>query len=143
MNENDAVQRLEQKGIKPTSNRILVLEMLERSSHPVCLLDLENMIETMDKSSIFRVLTLFLEHDMAHAIEDGSGSLKYEVCTSNGKCTCSDRHVHFYCESCHQTFCFKTMHIPEIELPEGFTSHSANYVIKGECPKCKKKHENI
>lgn len=141
MKEKDAVKRLEKKDIKPTANRILVLETLESASHPVCLLDLEKIIETMDKSSIFRVLSLFLEHDVVHAIEDGSGSLKYEICTNDGKCSNSDRHAHFYCETCHQIYCFKATHIPEIELPEGFTSHSVNYVIKGECPKCKKEHD--
>ena len=80
MGEKEILEKLERKGVKPTANRILVLKALLSNSTPVSLSDLEDFIVTMDKSSIFRVLTLFLEHNVVHAMEDGSGSLKYEVC---------------------------------------------------------------
>ena len=92
-------------------------------------------IMTMDKSSIFRVLNLFVEHHIVHVIEDGSGTLKYEICDSQ-ECSIADMHTHFYCEKCHKTFCFKAIQIPEIDLPEGFSMNSVNYVVKGICPKC-------
>jgi Fur family ferric uptake transcriptional regulator len=33
------------------------------------------------------------------------------------------------------------IHIPSFELPEGFYPHSISFVIKGECPDCRKKHQ--
>ena len=45
-------------------------------------------------------------------------------------------HIHFYCEVCHRTFCFKTIHVPGIDLPGGFTVNSINYMAKGICPEC-------
>lgn len=134
---------LEKRGVKPTANRLLVWKCLSASPHPISLSDAEEALQTMDKSSIFRVLTLFLEHHIVHAIEDGSGSLKYELCTSEGEHSIDDMHVHFHCESCRKTFCLPTTHIPAVELPEGFTAHSANYVVKGECPECKARHAKI
>ena len=139
----DTIERLEKKGIKPTANRILVLNALQKSSRPVSLSDLEDILDTMDKSSIFRVLTLFLEHDVVHALEDGSGSLKYELCESEGHCNLSDTHIHFFCESCRKTYCFKTIRVPKIDLPDGFAPHAISYIVKGECPECKKLHSGV
>ena len=94
------ITRLEKKGVKPTAVRILVFRALEEAQLPVSLLDLENLLETVDKSTIFRTLNAFLAHHLIHAIEDGSGSLKYEVCSNEDTCSIDDMHTHFYCERC-------------------------------------------
>ena len=90
---------LERKKVKPTANRILVLKALKDAGKPMSISDLEDVLLTVDKSSIFRVLTLFLEHDIVHAFEDGRGVLNYEPCTSEGACNISYANIHFYCES--------------------------------------------
>ena len=134
------IKRLEAKGIKPTANRILVLKTLVKENAPLSLSDLERRMISMNKSSIFRTLTLFLEHDVVHAFEDGRGVLNYELCEEDGKCDHHDGHIHFYCESCQRSFCMEDIHIPSLELPAGFYPHSVSFVIKGECPECRKKH---
>lgn len=138
----DATDILARKHVKPTPNRILVLDALLKADHPVSMAELDEIIETMDRSSIFRVLTLFGQHDVIHTIEDGSGSLKYEVCTSEDHCSVADMHVHFYCESCHETTCFEDIHIPPITLPDGFHTHAVNYMVKGLCPTCAARHHH-
>lgn len=131
-----AEEILKQKGVRLTSNRILVANELSRLSHPVSLTELEDYLPTMDKSSIFRVLTLFREHDVVHSLEDGCGTTKYELCTSHDHCTLSDQHVHFYCESCQRTYCLDSVTIPLVPLPPGFSLKSINYMVKGICPHC-------
>ena len=128
-------EKLEQKGVKPTANRILVYETLAKHARPLSIADIEDSILSMDKSSIFRVITLFVQYDLVHAIEDGSGSLKYEICTEELHHAIGG-HVHFYCETCHQTFCFEDVTIPLVEIPDGFEANSINYMIKGVCQKC-------
>lgn len=140
MDSQDIIIKLQAKGIKPTANRILILKELAASSSPQSLSDIEKRMVSMDKSSIFRTLTLFLEHDVVHAFEDGRGILNYELCEEEGKCDHHDGHIHFYCESCQRSFCLEDIHIPSFELPAGFSPHSVSFVIKGECPNCKKKH---
>lgn len=137
---NDVIEKLlEGRGVRPTANRILVVRELLKASRPVSLANLEESLEySMDKASIFRVLNLFSEKDIVHVIEDGSRSLKYELCVSDGHHTLSDEHVHFYCERCRETYCFKDVTIPGINLPEGFRVHSVNYMIKGVCPECRR-----
>ena len=141
MNSQDMISRLESKGIRPTANRILVMKTLMGEQNPQSLSNLERKMVSMDKSSIFRTLTLFLEHDVVHAFEDGRGVLCYELCEEKGACDHHDGHIHFYCESCQRSFCMEDIHIPSFELPEGFYPHSISFVIKGECPKCRKKHQ--
>ena len=137
MDNTDLEDYLNGKGIKATANRILVMKELMKVSRPVNLAYLEMSLEfSMDKASIFRVLELFAEKDVVHVIEDGSRSLKYELCQSSHSHSINDQHAHFYCENCKETYCFKTAKVPVIDMPEGFRPHSINYMIKGICPKC-------
>lgn len=135
---DDKLEILKSKGVKATSNRILVLDALKAQNSPVSLIELEDYLQTVDKSSIFRVLSLFLEKEVVHGIDDGSGSLKYELCHSDHHCSISDMHVHFHCERCRQTFCLKNVAVPEVAVPENFEVRSVNYVIKGICSDCRK-----
>lgn len=140
MKSDEIVSRLEKKGIKGTANRIMVYRAMESVQIPVTLSMLEDELVTVDKSSIFRVLTLFLEHDVVHAFEDGRGVVHYELCGNEGQCDLSDSHLHFYCETCHKSYCLEDVRLPDISLPEGFTSHSVSFVVKGDCPHCSHRH---
>ncbi len=132
-------ERLEKKGIRPTAVRVLVLDALSASGRAVSLPELEALLGSVDKSSIFRTLNLFRRHHLVHALEDGSGALKYEVCGGEEACSVSDMHPHFYCECCRRTFCFEAMRIPPVRLPEGFVLHEINYMVKGICRACAEK----
>ena len=134
----NCIERLEKKGVRVTSIRILVLNALMNASGTMSLGDLESVLETVDKSSIFRTLELFVKKHVVHAIDDGSGSVKYEVCEGEDECTLADMHTHFYCESCHKTFCLKDITAPLVNLPDGFQVHSINYIVKGICPACRR-----
>ena len=109
-------------GVRPTANRIVVVKALADAERPLSLSELEYKIMSIDKSGVFRALTLFREHHLVHVIEDGGDD--------------DDQHVHFYCEHCHRTFCIKDMPIPPILLPEGYRMYSINYMAKGLCPQC-------
>ena len=128
------------KGIKPTANRILVMREMQKASRPLSIADLETALDfSPDKASIFRVLELFAEKDVVHVIEDGSRALKYELCHASGDHSPADQHVHFYCERCHETYCLEDVPIPTVAIPDGFTAHSVNYMIKGLCPTCSRR----
>lgn len=137
-NSSEVERFLVERGIKPTSNRILVAKQLMSDSHPLSLADLEILLDPMDKASIFRVLELFTSKEIVHVIEDGSRSVKYEICQSGDHHHISDQHVHFYCEKCKETLCIEDIKVPEVKLPEGYTLRAVNYVLKGVCPKCGK-----
>lgn len=142
MNDHHDIESImAHKGVRPTANRILVLKALSEGSGPMSLVEIENAMPTMERSTIFRSLTTLTAADVLHCIEDGMGTLKYEICTGRDECTSDDRHAHFYCTECHRTYCFKTERIPDISYPEGFEVQTANYLAKGVCPMCKKQGE--
>lgn len=132
-----ATEILDNADIKPTPNRILVTRSLLAAESPLSLLELEKDLQTLDRSSISRVLALLLEHGAVHAMEDGRGITKYEICHSDHHCSVSDMHPHFYCEKCNRVFCFEDINAPEINIPDTFQVRSVNFMIKGICPDCR------
>ena len=138
MSQKECVELLEQHGIKPTANRIVVAKALAQAAHPLTLTELEYQILSIDKSGVFRALTLFREHHLVHTIDDGAAGTRYELCHSHSAEGDDDLHVHFYCEHCHHTFCLVDIPVPQVVLPEGFLMTSANYMVKGICDNCKR-----
>lgn len=141
MDEKTSIKLLSSHGIKPTSNRILVVKALAAEEYPSTLTELENHLISVDKSGIFRALTLFRDHHLVHTIEDGNGGIRYELCMSHSEDDDEDEdlHVHFFCEKCHKIYCLHDTPVPNIELPPGFTRSSCNYVVKGICEECNRR----
>lgn len=141
MINDNAIKMLEQRGIKPTAVRILVLREMLACDSAFSLQSLEDRLDSVDKSTIYRCITLFLTHNLLHAIDDGTGSFKYAVCDNTCHCGeegehLDDLHAHFYCEVCHRTFCLSRINVPVVALPGNFKVHDINYVLKGVCPEC-------
>lgn len=136
---HSAEEYLKEHEVKITPNRLIVLRALENTKYPIGLTELEDTIQTLDKSSIFRTLVLFRDHHVVHVIEDGSNGAKYELCQGTQREKDDDAHVHFHCEQCQQTYCMDTIPVPEIHLPKEYKAQSVNHIIKGICPQCHSK----
>lgn len=78
MEEKVYLDKLAKRDIKPTAIRLLILKSMMEAGRAVSQLDLETLLDTVDKSTISRTITLFLSHHLIHSIDDGSGS--WEVC---------------------------------------------------------------
>lgn len=137
----NAEEILEKGGLKPTANRILVVKALLAAEAPASLIELETTLETLDRSSISRVLTLLNTNGVVHEMEDGRGVAKYELCRighhHDDEGPDADLHPHFFCEKCQRVYCFDELSVPRIPTPEGFTVRTLNYMLKGICPNCK------
>ncbi|MDR2809404.1 MAG: transcriptional repressor [Tannerellaceae bacterium] len=136
--EPSHIQRLEARGIKPTAIRLLVFRAMLEHPQAFSLMDMENKLDTVDKSTLSRTISLFRKKLLIHSIDDGSGSIKYSVCRSECTCSLSDLHVHFSCTRCKRTFCLENISIPEVQLPSGFLLENINFVLKGLCGHCSK-----
>ncbi|WP_462355944.1 hypothetical protein [Phocaeicola coprophilus] len=66
MNAKDCCDILTQAGIRPTSTRILVYEAIAEEKNTFSLGDLEERLPSIDKSGLFRTLTL-LPRSPAHS----------------------------------------------------------------------------
>ncbi len=141
----ESEEKLKNRGIKPTAVRLLVLQTLQEAECALSLSDLEGRLGTVDKSTVFRTLNVFLSHHLIHGVDDGSGQMKYALCADGCKCGENlheglvDLHTHFYCERCQRTYCLRGLPVPEVRLPEGFHLHTGSYVLKGLCPECMQK----
>lgn len=134
---------LQHSDVKPTSNRILVMKILMEAKSPMSLIEIEEELQTLERSSISRVLSLLAKNGVIHIMEDGRGVSKYEVCHGEDHCSIKDMHVHFYCEKCDRVFCFDEISAPSVKLPRGFTLKSVNYMLKGVCPECSGKDDSV
>ena len=105
------------------------------SETPLSLIEIEERLDSVERSSVSRALTLFKKKHLVHSFEDGSGSIKYEVCREQHH-SVNDLHVHFRCINCGKTICINDVAIPEVNLPVGYEIHDINYVLSGRCPDC-------
>lgn len=136
MATSEIEKRLEARGIRPTAVRNLIFDAMVTHPQAFSLADMEQKLDTVDKSTLFRTITLFHDKLLIHQIDDGSGSMKYSVCSMDCMCSLQDLHVHFYCNSCEHTYCLESISIPKVQLPQDFLLQSVNFVFKGLCDKC-------
>ncbi|MEP0710878.1 transcriptional repressor [Algoriphagus sp.] len=85
--------KLEEKEIRPTAMRLLVLKTLQKQIAAVSLQDLEAAFEKADRITLYRTLKTFEEKGLIHSIEDGTGITKYALCEEGCKCAPEDLHL--------------------------------------------------
>ena len=133
----DIENKLKVKDVNPTAMRLLVLDFLTKQNAAISLNDLERGMAPSDRITLYRTLKTFEEKGLVHSIEDGTGATKYALCEED----CDghnhhDLHVHFYCNTCKETFCLPNTQIPDISLPINFFRQEMNLIIKGICDQC-------
>ena len=137
MYDKELEAQLNERKIKATTMRLLVLDFLLRQPAAVSLNDLEASFHRADRITLYRTLKTFEEKGLVHSIGDGTGAVKYALCA--GSCRPQahhDLHVHFHCSQCGETYCLPTSRIPEIPLPDNFLTEEVNLVVKGVCGSC-------
>ena len=131
---------LAEHGVKATVNRLLIARALADAHRPLTMTELEDLLETIDKSNVFRTLQVFREAHLVHALEDTGDGVRYEFCHSHTDGHDDDLHVHFYCEQCHRTYCLEDKPVPVVDPPDGFLVESSSMLLRGICPSCRKTH---
>ena len=119
-------RKLENKNIKPTAMRLLVLRQLVESGSAICLGDLEIRFDRADKATLYRTLKTFEDKKLIHRIDDGTSSVKYALCEDGCQCRPQDQHIH----------CLTKSKIPQTNIPVGFNAASASMIYKGSCANC-------
>lgn len=117
--------------------RELVLKVLSEQAVAISLVELEQKFEKVDKVTLYRTLKTFEENKLIHSIDDGTGSVKYALCTESCQCNPQDLHVHFFCTVCQHTYCLNDIPVPSVKLPVHFNLESISMVVKGICSNCK------
>ncbi len=133
LNMDELKKILINKGVKPSIQRLKILEILLKKGHPSvddiyrALID---EIPTLSKTTIYNTLNLFLEKGIAQAFTiAGDNELRYEYLNSP--------HAHFKCTKCGKIY--------DIELNcdvfikkeiNGFRINKALVYFEGICNEC-------
>lgn len=135
---SEIIKLLENNDIKPTPNRMLVLEQLLLHQQNLSISDIETLLYPADRITIYRTLQTFIKKGLVHSI-DTQGAVFYALCSSGCNAHIhSDNHPHFFCERCKQTTCNNEISY-SIQIPptsQNYTIHSIAVTIKGICPNC-------
>jgi Fur family ferric uptake transcriptional regulator len=126
--------------LKKTSSRLRVLSMLASKQVATSQPDLEEVIEDVDRGTLYRILTVFEEKGIIHKVYDLNGTANFALCHSN----CEenhhhDEHLHFNCINCNNVYCLDDLDLPNIHLPQGFSNINFKLSATGICPSCNKK----
>ncbi|ULQ51647.1 Fur family transcriptional regulator [Flavihumibacter fluvii] len=135
----DAIQGiLKRNRLSVTDSRVKILELFLSQNGALAHGDIEKRTgERFDRVTVYRTLNSFLNKGIIHTIPTADNSIRYALCKEN----CEeghhhDNHVHFVCDDCGNTICLDEVTIPEIKLPNGFTSKQVEMVVSGTCSAC-------
>lgn len=136
MNE-EIIELLENKNVKPTAVRILVLDVFYQNNFALSLPEIESKLPWSDRVSIYRTLKTFENSDLIHTVNDGSKSIRYALCSEHCSFGYHSVHPHFHCEKCDKTICLEEQNIDFKSIPEGFVISNYNLTVNGICSECR------
>jgi Fur family ferric uptake transcriptional regulator len=131
-------EQLKKKGLRLTSQRKLVLEVLHHQDGPVSadmVYDLVHQIDlNLDRSTIYRTLDLLKEFGIVQQIQSND---RYHFYEHTGT---TQPHIHMVCQKCGKIFIVEQQLFDNIqqslENKLGFTPDWSQMTIPGLCEKC-------
>ncbi|MDR2064215.1 MAG: transcriptional repressor [Prevotellaceae bacterium] len=139
--QTNAMNRLDEFGIKPSLQRIAVMNyLLNNYTHPTAdtiFNDLYLSIPTLSKTTVYNTLKLLAKHGVIIEITIDDKNVRYDANIT--------KHAHFKCKNCGCVIDisiknFKMMTMKKIGNLEITESH---LYYKGYCEKCNKNSFNI
>ncbi|MDD5601033.1 MAG: Fur family transcriptional regulator [Actinomycetota bacterium] len=130
----DLVEILKGKNIKPSYQRVKILEYLVmRKNHPTVdkiFKDLVKEIPTLSRATVYNTLDLFKRSELARVVTIEDNETRYDAEVSV--------HGHFKCENCGNIFDFPVDEKALCsEILGDFMITEKNVYFKGICPKCR------
>jgi Fur family transcriptional regulator, ferric uptake regulator len=131
-----ANQIIQDAGLRPTANRLAVLEALLKAENPLShheLLSTLSSTHNFDRVTLYRVLDWLLDHQIAHKVAGDNRAWRFQLNNHNT----SHRHAHFECTQCGKIYCLDDVSPRTPKLPQDFRAHSIELTIKGVCALCR------
>ena len=141
MRGTNVYEYLQQYGIKPSVQRIAIMEyLLAHMTHPSIdeiYIALHPQIPTLSKTTVYNTLKLFVEQGAANMLTIDEKNACFDSLTK--------MHAHFQCKKCGAIYDIPSGSSPEyIEEKAlangGFTVSEVHRYYKGICPKCQSKY---
>ncbi|CAA6818598.1 MAG: Unknown protein [uncultured Sulfurovum sp.] len=143
MNNNQIKEELNQKGIKNTKAKSVLLQILKSSKAPQDVSNLHkacSQITSVNLATIYRSLRQFNEKDIVQEFLSSEGVAQYEYIHQGAK-----SHPHFECESCHSVFCLGELQFDDAlyfsNMAKQNKINSINITLTGLCESCQKNNQ--
>lgn len=141
-NKKSKAERLLRKhNLKVTIPRLSVLSVISEKETATSQPDLEKILgKSVDRVTLYRVLSVFEEKGILHKIFDLHGTATYALCSDDcPEHIHSEEHVHFTCSKCNSVYCLDEVTLPAIKVPKGFQLDMVGINAVGVCAHCKSK----
>lgn len=129
---NEIEKRLKNNNVKPSYQRIKILEyLLKNKNHPTVDMiyqELVTQIPTLSKTTVYNTLKLFIEKKLVILINIEDNETRYDADTSF--------HGHFKCKKCNEVYDIK-IDMPTLRKLDDFEVDEYHLYLKGLCKKCK------
>ncbi|TAH00077.1 MAG: transcriptional repressor [Sphingobacteriales bacterium] len=131
-------QLLAKHNLKITAPRLSVLAVLNSREMATSQPNLEQLLgKQIDRVTLYRTLATFEEKGIIHKVMGANGTSNYALCST--ACTQHqhhDQHVHFNCTQCLNVYCLDKLEIPQLQIPDGFTTNKIDLMVSGVCNNC-------
>lgn len=139
MFEKEAYNRLVRNGVKPSVQRMAIMQyLLDHRTHPTVedvYKDLYQKIPTLSRTTVYNTLRLLSENNAAQMITIDEHRVCYDGET--------EPHVHFYCKKCKSIMDLESQDMAEFKAETcGHRVDSVQVYYKGVCSECLKKEDN-
>lgn len=141
MDDNKQIgELLRANGLKRTLIRTEMLTLFMNHEFALSASDIvKKMTAGHDRVTIYRALGSFEEHGILHRASEDSQGVKYAICGHH----CpdeqhNDKHAHFVCDECHQTYCMEDIEVSSPNVSNEFSVVRANLILNGLCKECKR-----
>jgi Fur family ferric uptake transcriptional regulator/Fur family zinc uptake transcriptional regulator len=121
--------------IKVTPVRVAVLSRLIEASRPLSHGEIHAKIPDMDRVTLYRTLSTFVEADIAHQVQGLDGTWRF-CAHSSGTGGCPGNHPHFLCAACGRMMCLLDQSMPRLDVPDACNVHGKQLVAYGICGEC-------
>jgi Fur family ferric uptake transcriptional regulator len=132
----DLVAILTSHHLKVTVKRKKVLDLFYSSDSALSTKKIESQVGVIDRVTLYRILSSFVEAGIIHKVTDSKGSAFYAKCTGCGHQNHEDDHAHFHCKKCASVICLNHIHSEDVRLPKGYQIQSTSLTVYGLCDKC-------
>jgi Fur family ferric uptake transcriptional regulator/Fur family zinc uptake transcriptional regulator len=122
-------------GLKVTPLRIKVLSHLMGVSRPMSHAEIQAILQDIDRVTLYRTLSAFVEADIAHQVQGLDGMWRFCAHEREGS-ECPGNHPHFLCLSCGMMACLTGQVMPRIDVPVGCIVSGKQLVVYGKCQRC-------
>jgi Fe2+ or Zn2+ uptake regulation protein len=127
-------ERLVSSGIKPTFQRIKIMEYLDQNrTHPTAdavYNALYQKVPTLSKTTVYNTIDILKKHQLVTALSITGYETRFDYNIEN--------HQHFLCQKCNQIFDVQLELLPQnLSELDGHIVKEAHFYFKGICRHCR------